>query len=199
MAGRGGSRRWRRVRCRWCWRLSIPISRSRPSRPIRKSDAAEGESVASECRHRRRSTSALACGAPQTRRALRLKAEKCLATAIYFEARDEPVRAQIAVAQVAEPRSRRITSTTFAVSSIRTTIAISPASSLSLATANRRRSRSRSRGCVRRPSRATFSTVNCGCRTLPIDALSRRLGAPELDSRDEEDGQARRPDLLPAA
>ena len=28
------------------------------------------------------------------------KAEKCLATAIYFEARDEPVRAQIAVAQV---------------------------------------------------------------------------------------------------
>ena len=30
----------------------------------------------------------------------RVKAEKCLATAIYFEARDEPVRAQIAVAQV---------------------------------------------------------------------------------------------------
>jgi spore germination cell wall hydrolase CwlJ-like protein len=30
----------------------------------------------------------------------RAKAEKCLATAIYFEARDEPVRAQIAVAQV---------------------------------------------------------------------------------------------------
>ena len=32
--------------------------------------------------------------------AARVKAEKCLATAIYFEARDEPVRAQIAVAQV---------------------------------------------------------------------------------------------------
>lgn len=32
--------------------------------------------------------------------AARAKAEKCLATAIYFEARDEPVRAQIAVAQV---------------------------------------------------------------------------------------------------
>ena len=30
----------------------------------------------------------------------RIKAEKCLANAIYFEARDEPVRAQIAVAQV---------------------------------------------------------------------------------------------------
>jgi spore germination cell wall hydrolase CwlJ-like protein len=30
----------------------------------------------------------------------RAKAEKCLATAIYFEARDEPFRAQIAVAQV---------------------------------------------------------------------------------------------------
>ena len=30
----------------------------------------------------------------------RAKAEKCLANAIYFEARDEPVRAQIAVAQV---------------------------------------------------------------------------------------------------
>ncbi|MDI1346409.1 MAG: cell wall hydrolase [Pseudolabrys sp.] len=32
--------------------------------------------------------------------AARVKAEKCLANAIYFEARDEPVRAQIAVAQV---------------------------------------------------------------------------------------------------
>jgi spore germination cell wall hydrolase CwlJ-like protein len=32
--------------------------------------------------------------------ASRVKAEKCLASAIYFEARDEPVRAQIAVAQV---------------------------------------------------------------------------------------------------
>jgi spore germination cell wall hydrolase CwlJ-like protein len=32
--------------------------------------------------------------------ASRAKAERCLATAIYFEARDEPVRAQIAVAQV---------------------------------------------------------------------------------------------------
>jgi hypothetical protein len=32
--------------------------------------------------------------------AKRAKAEKCLANAIYFEARDEPVRAQIAVAQV---------------------------------------------------------------------------------------------------
>ena len=30
----------------------------------------------------------------------RVKAEKCLANAIYFESRDEPVRAQIAVAQV---------------------------------------------------------------------------------------------------
>jgi spore germination cell wall hydrolase CwlJ-like protein len=32
--------------------------------------------------------------------ASRVKAEKCLANAVYFEARDEPVRAQIAVAQV---------------------------------------------------------------------------------------------------
>ena len=32
--------------------------------------------------------------------AARAKAEKCLANAIYFESRDEPVRAQIAVAQV---------------------------------------------------------------------------------------------------
>ena len=32
--------------------------------------------------------------------AARVKAEKCLANAIYFESRDEPVRAQIAVAQV---------------------------------------------------------------------------------------------------
>jgi spore germination cell wall hydrolase CwlJ-like protein len=32
--------------------------------------------------------------------AARAKAEKCLANAVYFESRDEPVRAQIAVAQV---------------------------------------------------------------------------------------------------
>jgi hypothetical protein len=32
--------------------------------------------------------------------AARAKAEKCLANAVYFEARDEPVRAQVAVAQV---------------------------------------------------------------------------------------------------
>lgn len=32
--------------------------------------------------------------------AVRAKAEKCLANAVYFESRDEPVRAQIAVAQV---------------------------------------------------------------------------------------------------
>jgi spore germination cell wall hydrolase CwlJ-like protein len=32
--------------------------------------------------------------------ATRSKAEKCLANAVYFEARDEPVRAQVAVAQV---------------------------------------------------------------------------------------------------
>lgn len=37
-------------------------------------------------------------GAP--RAAARAKAEKCLANAVYFEARDEPVRAQIGVAQV---------------------------------------------------------------------------------------------------
>jgi spore germination cell wall hydrolase CwlJ-like protein len=34
------------------------------------------------------------------KKAKRAKAEKCLANAVYFEARDEPVRAQIAVAQV---------------------------------------------------------------------------------------------------
>src|SRR5436305_42680 len=35
----------------------------------------------------------------------RLKAEKCLANAVYFEARSEPVRGQIAVAQVVMNRA----------------------------------------------------------------------------------------------
>lgn len=69
--------------------------------PITDLQLHEGESVASK---------GVVTGADQRPRSpserlklagtSRIKAEKCLATAIYFEARDEPVRAQIAVAQV---------------------------------------------------------------------------------------------------
>jgi spore germination cell wall hydrolase CwlJ-like protein len=64
-------------------------------------DTAEGQSIASKGvvtgvdQHPRSPAERLKLSGPA-----RVKAEKCLATAIYFEARDEPVRAQIAVAQV---------------------------------------------------------------------------------------------------
>jgi spore germination cell wall hydrolase CwlJ-like protein len=67
----------------------------------KKDDTAEGESIASKGvvtgvdQHPRSPAERL-----KLHGAARVKAEKCLATAIYFEARDEPVRAQIAVAQV---------------------------------------------------------------------------------------------------
>ena len=69
--------------------------------PFAKDQAKEGESIASKGvvtggdAHPRTPAERLKLsGAP------RAKAEKCLANAIYFESRDEPVRAQIAVAQV---------------------------------------------------------------------------------------------------
>jgi hypothetical protein len=72
-----------------------------PPGVIGKDFAKEGESIASK---------GVVTGVDQHPRspaerlkligAARVKAEKCLANAIYFEARDEPVRAQIAVAQV---------------------------------------------------------------------------------------------------
>jgi spore germination cell wall hydrolase CwlJ-like protein len=67
----------------------------------KKDDTAEGESFARKGvvtgvdQHPRSPAERLKLGG-----VARVKAEKCLATAIYFEARDEPVRAQIAVAQV---------------------------------------------------------------------------------------------------
>jgi len=70
-----------------------------PQRP--GSIAEEGESIASKGvvtgvdQHPRSPAERLKLAG-----AARAKADKCLATAIYFEARDEPVRAQIAVAQV---------------------------------------------------------------------------------------------------
>ena len=69
--------------------------------PFGKDLAKEGESIASK---------GIVTGVDQHPRTpaerlklagvTRVKAEKCLANAIYFESRDEPVRAQIAVAQV---------------------------------------------------------------------------------------------------
>jgi spore germination cell wall hydrolase CwlJ-like protein len=56
--------------------------------------ASKGEVTGVDKRPRSPAERMTLAGAP------RAKAEKCLANAVYFEARDEPVRAQIAVAQV---------------------------------------------------------------------------------------------------
>lgn len=69
--------------------------------PPQPSDSVAGETIASKGevtgvdRHPRSPAQRLALSGPA-----RAKAEKCLANAVYFESRDEPVRAQIAVAQV---------------------------------------------------------------------------------------------------
>lgn len=70
-------------------------------RPPQASDAIAGETIAKKGevtgvdQHPRSPAQRLALTGH-----VRIKAEKCLANAVYFEARDEPVRAQIAVAQV---------------------------------------------------------------------------------------------------
>ena len=102
-AGRGrGSRSGpgRQARGRWRWRPAIPTSNNRrlfqqapPTRPVPASPTKAKSPASSSGRNRRLKRLALTGKA-------RAKAEKCLANAIYFEARGEPVRGQIAVAQV---------------------------------------------------------------------------------------------------
>ncbi len=77
------------------------IKQSALAPPRRDGDENAGESIASKGevtgvdQHPKSPAERLALAGPA-----RAKAEKCLANAVYFESRDEPVRAQIAVAQV---------------------------------------------------------------------------------------------------
>ena len=131
----------------------------------------------------------------------RAKSEKCLAEAVYFEARGEAVRGQIAVAQVVMNR-------TFSGFYPNTVCGVvyqnkhhHMACQFTFACDNNRRRRARTRhvgprqedrqGDARRPA------LVAGSRQ--VDALPRLLGAPVLGQRDEEDVQVRRAHLLPAA
>ena len=100
--GQSRSRLGRRVKRQSWWpRTAIPISNSQrlylrrmATLRVAKAVASKGEVTGDDRRPR----------SPAERLALadagRAKAEKCLANAVYFEARGESVRGQIAVAQV---------------------------------------------------------------------------------------------------
>ena len=118
----------------------------------------------------------------------RAKAEKCLANAVYFEARDEPVRAQIAVAQVVLNRvfSPFYPNDVCGVVYQNASAIICLPVHLRLRRHSRRRHRTGRLGTrqAHRPRHARRQAVDAG--SGQIDALSRRLGASELGRRDEE-------------
>ena len=135
------------------------------------------------------------------RREARAKSEKCLTEAVYFEARGEAVRGQIAVAQVVMNR-------TFSGFYPNTVCGVvyqnkhrHMACQFTFACDNNPDVDQRARhvgarqedrqGDARRPALAAGSRQ--------IDPLSRLLGAPVLGRRDEEDVQIRRAYLLSAA
>ena len=130
----------------------------------------------------------------------RAKSEKCLAEAVYFEARGEAVRGQIAVAQVVLNRafSGKYPDTVCGV--VYQNKHRHLACQFTFACDNNADVDSRARhvgpraedreGDARRPALAAGSR--------PLDALPRLLGAPVLGQRDEEDVQVRRPYLLSA-
>lgn len=70
------------------------LAPEQPAGKAGESIAAKGEVTGAE-QHPKSPAERLGLSGPS-----RAKAEKCLANAVYFESRDEPVRAQIAVAQV---------------------------------------------------------------------------------------------------
>ena len=80
------------------------IKQSALAPPNAAADTSAGESIAKKGEvtgaDQRPRSPAERLGLLGEKNSKRAKAEKCLANAIYFEARDEPVRAQIAVAQV---------------------------------------------------------------------------------------------------
>ena len=95
----------------------------------------------------------------------RAKSEKCLAEAVYFEARGEAVRGQIAVAQVVMNRAfSGFYPTRCAAWSTRTSTAISPASSPLPATGIADVSANPTCGSVRKRSPRRCLTASCGCR-----------------------------------
>ena len=131
----------------------------------------------------------------------RAKSEKCLAEAVYFEARGEAVRGQIAVAQVV---MNRVFSgyypTRCAAWSIRTrtgtwrcqfTFACDNVADVVREPDMWDRAKKIAQGDARRQALAAGSRQ--------VDALPRLLGAPNLGPRDEEDVQDRRAHLLSPA
>ncbi len=127
--------------------------------------------------------------------AARAKAEKCLANAVYFEARDEPVRAQIAVAQVVMNRvfSPFYPKTVCGVvyQNAGRHLACQFTFACDGMPGHRHRAGRLGARQAHRPRHARRQIVDAGGGE--VDALSRLLGASELGRRDEADVPARRP------
>ena len=129
----------------------------------------------------------------------RARQEKCLAEAVYFEARGEAVRGQIAVAQVV---MNRVFSGYYPNTVCGVVFQNAPPLRLPVHLRLRRQSRHDRRaghvgaGQGDLPRDVRRQDLAAGDR--PLDALPRLLGASVLGQRDEEALQDRRAQLLPA-
>ena len=179
---------------------SLPSPAEQPSR-----SAESGESIAAKgevnADNQRTKTPAERLGLFDDK--ARAKSEKCLAEAVYFEARGEAVRGQIAVAQVVMNRvfSGRYPTTVCAVvyqnkyhhMACQFTFALRPIS------ARARGARTRYVGPRQEDRQGDAGRPALAAGSGEVDPLSCLLGTPVLGRRNEEDVQIRRSHLLSAA
>ena len=178
-AGRSTVRRWRDADRAARLRARLESRRAPATEPSRRSGAPP---AARRPVRRRQDRSFRPAGLRDADRPARpARQMRCLAEAIYFEARSEPEAGQAAVAQVVSTACAAASiRPPCAASSIRTASVRSPASSPSPARANRCASRSRPAGRRRRASPRASPTADLRRQARLGDQLSRRLCAAVL-------------------
>ena len=122
---------------------------------------------------------------------LRAKSEKCLAEAVYFEARGEAVRGQIAVAQVVLNRAFSGYYPTTVCGVVYQNKHRHFACQFTFACDNnaRRHPRARHVGARQEDREGDARRPDLAAGSRQVDALPRLLGAPVLGRRNEEDVQ----------
>ncbi len=181
--------------------MKVTASLTPPSEDIAK-DIESGESVAPKGEVNADNQRARS---PAERLALddksRAKSEKCLAEAVYFEARGEAVRGQIAVAQVVMNRvfSGKYPDTVCGAVYQNKHRHLACQFTLRLRQQCRRDPRARDVGARQEDFEGDARRPDLAARSRQVHPLPRLLGASVLGRRDEEDVQDRRPHLLPAA
>ena len=133
--------------------------------------------------------------------ASRIKSETCLAEAIYFEARGEAVRGQMAVAQVVLNRafSGKYPNTVCGVVYQNAHRRLALPVHVRLRRHSRHRARARYVGAGQDHRGRNARRQTLAARGRQGHALPRSLGASGLGARNDQDAQARRPHLLSAA